>query len=121
MCEINEKEFNEMLEARRKNKLYRESKSILKDLQNRKFTENGVPINGEKIMGEFPEPVIIRFKDGFIHSENDEPAVEKPQHWEYWNEGNIVKVIDDNYQIMEYWENGIPQKIIQRAENDECN
>lgn len=50
MCKINEKEFNEMLKARRKNKLYMESKSILKDLQNRKFTENGVPINGEKIM-----------------------------------------------------------------------
>ena len=50
MCEINEKEFNEMLKARRKNKLYMESKSILKDLQNRKFTENGVPINGDKII-----------------------------------------------------------------------
>ena len=77
MCEINEKEFNEMLKARRKNKLYMESKSILKDLQNRKFTENGVPINGEKIMGEFSEPVIIRFKDGFIHSEDEETGYRK--------------------------------------------
>lgn len=46
------------------------------------------------------------------------PAIEKPQHWEYWNKGNIIKVVDDNYQIIEYWENGLPTKIIQKIEND---
>ncbi|MDY5917338.1 MAG: hypothetical protein SPJ55_02880 [Treponema sp.] len=24
------------------------------------------------------------FKDVFFHSENDEPAIQFPGHWEYW-------------------------------------
>lgn len=35
------------------------------------------------------------FKDGFLHLENDEPAIQYPDHWEYWEKGLIKKVVAD--------------------------
>ena len=33
------------------------------------------------------------FKDVFFHSENDEPAIQFPAHWEYWEKDLIKKVV----------------------------
>ena len=55
--------------------------------------------------------VIYNFKDGFLHSENDEPAIQYPGHWEYWEKGLIKKVVADGGDTEEYWENGVPVRI----------
>ena len=35
------------------------------------------------------------FKDVFFHSENDEPAIQYPDYWEYWEKDLIKKVVAD--------------------------
>ncbi|WP_318714491.1 hypothetical protein, partial [Treponema sp.] len=36
--------------------------------------------------------VIYNFKDGVLHSTDDEPAVQYPGHWEYWENGVPVRI-----------------------------
>ena len=55
--------------------------------------------------------VIYNFKEGLLHSENNEPAVQYPGHWEYWNHGLLTKVVSDGGDTEEYWENGVPVRI----------
>lgn len=56
--------------------------------------------------------VIYTFKNGLIHSENDLPAVEYPMHWEYWKNGLVVEVADEEKDVREYWKDGLPYKIV---------
>ena len=55
--------------------------------------------------------VIYSFKDGVLHSENNEPAVQYPGHWEIWEKGVLKKVVADGGDTEEYWENGVPVRI----------
>ena len=98
-----------------KNDLFKESSSPFKEFQMEQFVMDGIPLNGQnsksmKINGA-DTLVIFNFKNGLIHSENDEPAVEYPNHWEYWNDGFIEKIVDAGGDTEEYWENGVHVKI----------
>ena len=98
-----------------KNDLFKESSSPFKEFQMEQFVMDGIPLNGQnsksmKINGA-DTLVIFNFKNGLIHSENDEPAVEYPNHWEYWNDGFIEKIVDAGGDTEEYWENGVPGRI----------
>ena len=122
---------NEFLQLMRKlaaNELFKKSKSLHKYLQFKRFND----VNPEKLMnGQYirrediflntedsdmfdvktAKVVIYNFKDGFLHSENDEPAIQYPGHWEYWEKGLIKKVVADGGDTEEYWEDGVPVRI----------
>lgn len=119
------KAFIEKLE---KNELYKKSKSIHKVFQFRQFTDpvTGSYVNGQQVrkedskgLSEFEEGfdasssriVIYNFKDGVLQSENEEPAVQYPGHWEMWDKGLLVKVVADGGDTEEYWKDGAPVAI----------
>ena len=97
------------------NKLYLESSSVHKHFQHVQFGINEIELNGQQCRTEDINgnmiPVIYNFKNGYIHNEEDLPAVEYPLHWEYWKDGLIVKVVDMGGDTEEYWENGVPVRI----------
>ena len=120
--------FNQLQKKLESNELYQKSKSLHKSLQYRLFSDSatGKPVDGQLLrmeddsllvdgMDGFDEKsaklVIYNFKEGVLHSENNEPAVQYQGHWEYWNHGLITKVVADGGDTEEYWENGVPVRI----------
>ena len=120
--------FNQLQKKLESNELYLKSKSLHKGFQYRLFSNpaTGKPVDGQHLRMEdesllvdgmegFDEKsaklVIYNFKEGVLHSENNEPAVQYPGHWEYWNHGLITKVVADGGDTEEYWENGVPVRI----------
>lgn len=125
---MTEEEFSKILEQMENNELYRKSASIHKGFQYRQFFDSvskklmeGQQVRQEDKNGFVPEQegfdassariVIYNFKNGVLHSENGEPAVQYPGHWELWNQGLIEKVVADGGDTEEYWENGVPVRI----------
>ncbi len=119
---MTEEEINKMREDFKKNELYQQSTSPYKDFQFEQFCVNGEVLEGKNSKTEIINGrevlVIFNFKNGLIHSEGDQPAIEYPMHWEYWNNGLITKVIDDGGATKEYWENGVPVKIEQNCDDE---
>ena len=129
MAELMTREAFEQLQKNlESNELYQKSKSLHKGFQYRLFSNpaTGNPVQGQQLrleddrlliegMDGFDEKnaklVIYNFKDGVLHSENNEPAVQYPGHWEYWNHGLLTKVVSDGGDTEEYWENGVPVRI----------
>ena len=129
MAELMTREaFNQLQKKLESNELYQKSKSLHKSLQYRLFSDSatGKPVDGQQLrmeddsllvdgMDGFDEKraklVIYNFKEGVLQSENNEPAVQYPGHWEYWNHGLITKVVADGGDTEEYWENGVPVRI----------
>jgi len=108
-------ELTSLKEKIKQNELYKQSTSSFKDYQFEQFSANGKILEGqhsriEKINGQ-EVLVIYNFKNGFIHSENDLPAIEYPMHWEYWSNGIITKVVDNGGDTEEVWENGFPVRV----------
>lgn len=125
---MTEEEFAQLLAKMESNELYQKSSSVHKGFQFRQFFDSakktlmeGQQVRQEDSKGRIPEEegfdettariVIYNFKNGVLHSENGEPAVQYPGHWEMWNQGLIEKVVSDGGDTEEYWENGIPVRI----------
>lgn len=123
-----EEETLAFIEKIQNDELYKKSKSIHKGFQYRQFYNDVTHqlMEGQQVRREdanglvevqegFDEStariVIYNFKDGVLHSENNEPAVQYPGHWEIWNRGVLVKVVADGGDTEEYWENGVPVRI----------
>ena len=129
MAELMTREaFNQLQKKLESNELYQKSKSLHKGFQYRLFSNpaTGKPVDGQQLRLEddrllieemdkkkkkTAKLVIYNFKEGVLHSENNEPAVQYPGHWEYWNHGLITKVVADGGDTEEYWENGVPVRI----------
>lgn len=121
---LTSEQFEELIRKLESNELYQKSKSLHKVLQFKRFmdSETGKYLNGQIVRLEdgyllegdegFDEKkaklVIYSFKDGVLHSENNEPAVQYPGHWEIWENGLLKKVVADGGDTEEYWENGVP-------------
>lgn len=126
MKELTKDEFEKMIEDLHENPLYQKSQALHKEYQFRMFTENGNPMDGQKIRLEDSKGcvegqpnfdndskiiVIYNFKDGFLHSENNNPALQYPGHFEFWDEGMITKVVADGGSHIEQWKDGVPDNI----------
>lgn len=87
--------------------------------------ENGVPKNGQEFItmnnkfGKKEISMILNWKNGFLHSEKDLPAVQmEDAHTEYWEDGYLSNVeidangnqmpavIADYGHIEEFWVHG---------------
>lgn len=124
---LTSEQFEELTRRLESNELYQKSKSLHKVLQFKRFmdSETGKYLNGQIVRQEdgyllegdegFDEKkaklVIYSFKDGVLHSENNEPAVQYPGHWEIWENGVLKKVVADGGDTEEYWENSVPVRI----------
>lgn len=124
---LTSEQFEELTRKLESNELYQKSKSLHKVLQFKRFmdSETGKYLNGQIVRQEdgyllegdegFDEKkaklVIYSFKDGVLYSENNEPAVQYPGHWEIWENGVLKKVVADGGDTEEYWENGVPVRI----------
>ncbi|MBQ8678325.1 MAG: hypothetical protein IJ530_01015 [Treponema sp.] len=113
---MTEEEIKAKKESFKQNELYKESSSPYKDYQFEQFTANGEVLSGQHSRPDMIDgsQVLVLFnfnKGGLIHSENDMPAIEYPNHWEYWSDGLIQKVVDAGGDTEEYWENGVPVRI----------
>ena len=125
---MTEEEFAQLTAKMESNELYQKSTSVHKSFQYRQFFDSvkrtlmeGQQVRQEDSCGRVPEQdgfdestariVIYNFKNGVLHSENGEPAVQYPGHWEIWNQGLIEKVVSDGGNTEEYWENGVPVRI----------
>ena len=124
---LTSEQFEELTRRLESNELYQKSKSLHKVLQFKRFmdSETGKYLNGQIVRQEdgyllegdegFDEKkaklVIYSFKDGVLHSENNEPAVQYPGHWEIWENGVLKKVVADGGDTEEYWENGVRVRI----------
>ena len=124
---LTSEQFEELTRKLESNELYQKSKSLHKVLQFKRFmdSETGKYLNGQIVRLEdgyllegdegFDEKkaklVIYSFKDGVLHSENNEPAVQYPGHWEIWEKGLLKKVVADGGDTEEFWENGVPVRI----------
>ena len=125
---MTEEEFAQLTAKMESNELYQKSSSVHKGFQYRQFFDSvkrtlmeGQQVRQEDSCGRVPEQegfdestariVIYNFKNGVLHSENGEPAVQYPGHWEMWNQGLIEKVVSDGGDTEEYWENGVPVRI----------
>ena len=109
-------EIENLKKAFKQNELYQQSLSIHKDFQFEQFSADGKILEGrhsriETINGK-KTLIIYTFKNGLIHSEDDLPAIEYPMHWEYWDNGLLVKVCDGEKDVREFWKNGLPYQII---------
>ena len=121
-------QFDLLTKRLESNELFKKSKSLHKYLQYKCFYDGNPDqiLNGQIVRREdnslieegregFDEKtaklVIYNFKDGVLHSENDEPAVQYPGHWEIWENGLIKKVMADGGDTEEFWENGVPVRI----------
>lgn len=121
---MSKEDFGEIQKRLEKNFLYKKSKSVHKAYQYMRFTgSDGKPLEGQIVrcedrnmipMGEdgYEEEssrlVIYSFRDGVLHSNEGEPAVQYPGHWEYWDAGLLLKVVSDGGDTQEIWENGVP-------------
>lgn len=112
---MTEQEIIAKKEEFKKNELYQQSSSPYKDFQFEQFTADGVILEGKnskiETINGVQQLVIFNFKNGLIHSDNDLPAIEYPNHWEYWENGLIKQVVDKGGDTKEYWENGVPVRI----------
>ncbi|MCF0241817.1 MAG: hypothetical protein HUK25_04220 [Treponema sp.] len=88
--------------------------------QNVQFVgEDNMPLEGQRVFYEddmqrkeenegFDEStakyVIYNFRYGYIHSDEDEPAIQYAGHYEIWDSGQIQKVVADGGNREEYWE-----------------
>jgi hypothetical protein len=45
-------------------------------------------------------------------------AVECPNHWEWWNNGLLEKVIDNDAGVEEIWKDGVPISISERTDTE---
>ena len=113
--DLTDEERETLKESFRKNKLFNESSSPFKEHQLDQFSNEDEILEGqhtriEEINGR-KTLVIYHFKNGFIHSSNDMPAIEIPMHWEYWNNGVIEKVVDQGGDVEEVWKDGVPVSI----------
>lgn len=129
MAEIMTQEtYDKIIERLEANELYRNSTSIHKGFQYRQFSDpfSGKLIEGQQVRREdknglmegqegFDESsarvVIYNFENGVLNSSDGEPAIQYPGHWEIWDEGLIVKVVADNGDTEEYWEDGVPVRV----------
>lgn len=112
-----EKEIAEAHAEFEKNELYQQSTSPYKDYQLEQFDRgDGIPMEGrcsrtDNISGK-EMLVIFNFENGFVDNFDETlPAIEYPNHWEYWKEGLIKRVVDVNTGTEELWENGVPVEI----------
>ena len=120
--------FEKIMQKLESNELYKKSKSLHKGFQYRLFSDpvSGKIVDGQQVRKEdnnllvegvdgYDEAsakiVIYNFKDGVLHSEDNEPAVQYPGHWEFWDMGLIKKVVADGGDTEEYWDNGVPVRI----------
>jgi len=120
--------FEKLMQQLESNELYKKSKSLHKGFQYRLFSDpvTGKVVDGQQVRKEddnllvegiegFDEAtskiVIYNFKEGVLHSEKNEPAIQYPGHWEMWDNGLITKVVADGGDTEEYWENGVPVRI----------
>lgn len=112
---MTEEEIKEKREIFKQNELFKESTSPYKDFQYEQFTAGGEILEGQHSRTDIIDGkevlVIFNFKNGLIHSENDLPSIEYPNHWEYWENGLIRKVVDEGGDTQEYWEGGVPVRI----------
>ena len=110
---MTQEEFDKLMKRVESNELYKKSKSLHKGFQFRIFSDEatGKLVDGQQLREEDGKVVIYLFKNGVFHSENDEPAIQYPGHWEYWENGLIKKVVADGGDTEEYWENGVPVRI----------
>ena len=112
---MTEEEIRAKKEQFKQNDLYQKSTSPYKDFQFEQFSANGEILEGQHSRTDTIDGkemlVIFNFKNGLIHSENDLPSIEYPNHWEYWENGLIKKVVDAGGDTCEYWENGVPVRI----------
>lgn len=113
---LTEEEIKKLREEFKKNELYQQSVSLCKDYQFEQFCAGEDILEGRhsrvETINEKEVLVIYTFKNGLIHSENDLPAVEYPMHWEYWKNGLVVEVADEEKDVREYWKDGLPYKIV---------
>lgn len=120
--------YEKIMQKLESNELYKKSKSLYKGFQYRLFSDpvSGKIVDGQQVRKEddnllvegadgYDEAsakiVIYNFKDGVLHSEDNEPAVQYPGHWEFWDMGLIKKVVADGGDTEEYWEDGVPVRI----------
>ena len=106
---MTEEEIKAKKERFKQNDLYQQSSSPYKDYQYEQFVAGETVLEGQNSRADEINGkemlVIFNFKNGLIHSEGDRPAIEYPNHWEYWDNGLITKVVDDGGDTVEYWEN----------------
>ncbi len=123
---MTDEEIEKKLAEFAENELYKRSTGLCKHWQ---LTElhagdgNTAPLMQGKVsqvmnINGSPAVVIFNFKDGYICSDGDEPAIEAPLHWEYWSDGYITKIEDGKTGTVEYWENGIPIRIEKKSESE---
>ena len=120
---MTEEEIIAKREEIKKNELFQQSSSPYKNFQFEQFSANGVVLEGKNsridTINDKKLLVIFNFKNGLIHSEGDQPAIEYPNHWEYWENGLIKQVVDDGGNTKEYWENGVPVRIDRNLSDNE--
>ena len=67
--------------------------------------------------------VIFTYKNGYLQSIDNNPAIQWDGHWEYWDKGMIVRIVDNDGDTEEFWEYGVPVRIernlIERRKNGE--
>lgn len=110
---MNQADYEKLMNRLEANELYQKSKAIHKGFQFRIFTDpkTRMPLVGQQVQYESGRMVLYNFTNGLLNSQNDEPAIEYPGHWEYWKDGLITKVVTDGGDTEEYWENGVPVRI----------
>ena len=110
---MTKEEYDRLIKRLEANELYQKSKSIHKGFQFKLFTDpkTGRVVVGQQVREENGRIVIYNFTEGLLNSENDEPAIQYPGHWEYWDKGVIKKVVANGGDTEEYWENGVPVRI----------
>ena len=120
---MTENELIELKKSFEQNELFQKSISPYTYFQREQFC-----MNGEVLTGVFSKVdkiddvdclVIFNFDDdGLIHSNDDNsPAIEYPNHHEFWDHGYITKVVQLDGECIEYWENGIPVRIERNVSN----
>lgn len=117
---MTEKEILSLREKFSQNELFKKSCSPYKCFQFEQFSADGKILEGRHgktdLVGEKERFVIFTFKNGLIHSENGLAAIEYPNHWEWWNNGLLEKVIDNDAGVEELWKDGVPISISERTE-----
>ena len=110
---MNQADYEKLMNRLEANELYQKSKAIHKGFQFRIFTDSktGMPLVGQQVQYESGRMVLYNFTNGLLNSQDNEPAIEYPGHWEYWKDGLITKVVTDGGDTEEYWENGVPVRI----------
>ncbi len=119
---MTEKEILALREEFSQNELYKKSCSPYKDCQFEQFSADGEILEGRHgktdVINGKERYVIFTFKNGLIHSQDGMAAVEFPNHWEWWNNGLLEKVIDNDAGVEEIWKDGVPISISERTDTE---